>query len=111
MRAQQIRLDAEQIPIAARVVQQRFDPGLLLDEHRQRQRADARARALAVGNADEIDAADLQPARAVDDLIGLVAARRHDLDRDDERAASKQVRKARFVLPCDHGGSERGTLG
>ena len=98
VRAQQIGLDTEEIPIATGVMQQRFDSGLLLDEHRQRQRADARARALAVGNADQVDAADLEAPRALDHLIGLVPARRHHLDRDDERAAREQVRKPRFLV-------------
>ena len=31
VRAQQVRLDAQEVAIATRVVQQRFDPGLLLD--------------------------------------------------------------------------------
>ena len=44
MRAEQIGLDADQVAIATGVVQQRLDARLLLDQHRQRQAADARAR-------------------------------------------------------------------
>ena len=46
VRAEQIRLDPEQVPVAAGVVQQRLDAGLLLDQHRERRaRSTARRRA------------------------------------------------------------------
>ena len=46
VRAEQIGLNAEQVAIAAGVVQQRLDARLLLDQHRERQRAQtARRRA------------------------------------------------------------------
>ena len=45
VRTQQIRLDAEQVAIATRVVQHRLDPGLLLDEHAP---APARSHALRI---------------------------------------------------------------
>ena len=44
VRAEQVGLDAEQIPIAAGVVQQRFDARLLFDQHRQRQARSAARR-------------------------------------------------------------------
>ena len=60
MRAEQVGLHAEQVPIAAGVVEDRLDAGLLLDEHRRRQRAHPRAGARAVGDVDQIDAVDPQ---------------------------------------------------
>ena len=57
MRAQQIGLDADQVPIATRIVQDGLDTGPLLDQHRQRQAADARAGPLSVGNTDRLRAA------------------------------------------------------
>ena len=68
VRAEQIGLDAEQVPIAAGVVQQRLDAGLLLDQDRERQGADARAAAQRVGNVDDVDAANLELPRAIDHL-------------------------------------------
>ena len=88
----------EQVAIAARVVQQRLDARLLLDQHGERQRADARAGALAVGNVDDVHAADLQPPRPFHHLLGLIAARRQQLDGDDERAARHRVGEPRLVL-------------
>ena len=49
----------------------------------------------------DVDAVDLQPPRALDDLLGLVAARRQQLDGDDERAARHRVGQPRLVLARD----------
>ena len=43
VRAEQVRLHPEQVPIAAGVMENRLDAGLLLHEHRRRQRAHPRA--------------------------------------------------------------------
>ena len=48
VRAEQVGLDAEQVAIAAGIVEQRLDARLLLDQHGERQRAQARAGAQAV---------------------------------------------------------------
>src|SRR5207247_7701174 len=66
LRAEEIGLDAEQVPVAAGMVQPRLDAGLLLDEHGQRERARPCARALAVGYGDDVDTADFQRPRALD---------------------------------------------
>ena len=101
MRAEQIRLDADQVPIPARVIQHRLNPRLLLDEHRERQRADACACALAVGDVDHVDALTLQSARAIHHHVGLKAARRQQFDRRDERAARHGMRQPRLLLARD----------
>ena len=65
-------------------------PACCCDEHRQRQRAHPRAAARAVGNVDDVDAADLQlraPARS--SASASIAARRQQLDADDERARAR----------------------
>ena len=108
VRAEQIGLDAQQVAVAARVVQQRFDARLLLDQHGERQGADARAGALAVRDVDHVHARDTQPLRPLDDLIGLVAARRQQLHGDDERATRHGVGQSRFVLASDRRRRDRG---
>ena len=54
-RAQQIALDAQHIAVAAGVVQQRLDAGLLLNLDAQALRAHARRRARRVGDIDGVD--------------------------------------------------------
>ena len=56
VRAEQVRLDAEQVAVAARILEQRLDAGLLADEGGQRQRADARAAAGRVRHEHQVDA-------------------------------------------------------
>ena len=63
VRAQQVGLDAEQVAIAAGIVQDGLDARLLLHEHGERERADARPGAHPVGNVHGVDAADLEGAR------------------------------------------------
>ena len=88
-RAQQIRLDAEHIAIAAGVMQDRFNPHLALNDQRQGLVRDARRSARAVGNVDAIDAHRLQKARAFDFLADVGAFRRHDLDHRDKLARNQ----------------------
>ncbi len=92
---------AEQVPIAAGVVKDRLDARLLLDQDRGGQRAHPRARPRAVGNVDEVDAADLELARLLDQRVGLEAARRHQLDADDESAARERVGHPRLLRAGD----------
>src|SRR5215831_18401386 len=76
VRPQQVRLNAEQISVATRVVQDGLDACSLLDQHGERQSADARAGSNPVGDVDHVDTPYLEPLRAFDDLIDLEAARR-----------------------------------
>ena len=82
-------------------------PGLL-DQQRRRQRAHPAAGARAVGDVDQVDAADAQLARRVEQLVGAVAARRQQLEADDERAARQRVRHPRLVGRGDHRLRRRG---
>ncbi len=86
VRAEQIRLHAEQVAVAARVVKDRLDPRLLLDHHRRGQRADSRARTRPFGDVDQVDAVRAELARLRDQWIGTVSARRNEFDRDHELA-------------------------
>ena len=53
--AQQVRLDPQQVPVAAGVVKDGVDADLRLHEHAQRLRAHARRGARAVGHVDRVD--------------------------------------------------------
>src|SRR6185436_2922940 len=89
VRPEQVRLDPEQVPVAAGVVQDRVDPHLLLQQHAERLRAHARRGARPVGDVDRVDLVLLAVLRALDDLAGVRAARRVELDRDHELAAER----------------------
>ena len=93
MRAEQIRLHADHVSIAAGVVQDGFEPGLLLNDKGGGKGAHARAGAWTVGNVDEVDSMDAQLARLLDERTRVVTARRHQFDRDGERAARERVRE------------------
>ena len=67
VRAEQVGLHAEQVPIAAGVVEDGLDAGLLLDDQRGGERAHARAGARAVGDVDEVDAVNAQLPRLLDE--------------------------------------------
>ena len=83
--AEQIGLDAEQIPIATGIMEYGLDAGLLLDQNGERERADMRACPKPIGDADDVDAAALERAGALKSRGAVVAARRQELHRDDER--------------------------
>ena len=67
-RAQQVRLNAQHVAVAAGVVQDRLDADLLRHHQAQRLVAQSRRSARAVGNVDGIHAHRLQVARALDFL-------------------------------------------
>ena len=101
MRAEEVGLNAEQVPVSTGVVEQCLDAGLLLNQNGQRQRADTRAGPQAVGDVDDVDAPDLQLPRSFDDFVCTIAAWRNQLDRGNKCAPGQRVREARFLLPCD----------
>src|SRR5262249_62433475 len=92
--AEKMGREPGEVAIATRGVQQLSPAALLLDEHRQRQRADPRAASLPVRDVDDVDAARREPLRPLDDLLGLIAARRQQLDADDEPAGRNRAREA-----------------
>ena len=87
MGAEQVGLDTDQVAIATGVLEDGLDTGLLFDQERQRQGTETRAGTLAVGNTDDVHSAGFQPPCAIDDRLGLKAARRHQFHRGHERAA------------------------
>jgi hypothetical protein len=103
VRPQQVRLHPEQVPVAARVVQEGLDAGALLDQDRGGQRAGRRAHPGRVGHIDRIDAANLQRARLVDERAAVVSLGRLEFGDGDEGAASQGVRQARLLFARQRG--------
>ena len=93
VRTDQIRLHADQMAIAAGVVQQRLDGRLLLDERRQGQCARAGTRPRVVRHVDGDRPEVLEPARAADGTGQVqTAGRRHFRD-DRELMIGKRARQ------------------
>src|SRR4030095_8579154 len=90
---EQIRLHAEQIPIAAGKLKDWFDPGLLLHKDCERQRAHPR-RARTVGNVDDVDAPDLECACLLDDVVADKAFGREEFD--NRRKATSGQRRCKW---------------
>ena len=112
VRAEQIRLHPEQVSIAARVVEDGLHAGLLLDDERRRERAHPRARARTVGNVDEVHAVNAQLAGLIHERPGIVPARRHQLDADDELLSRERVGQPRLLHRRNRfGGGDRRTSG
>ena len=84
MGAQQLRLDAQDVAVAAAEVVDGFDAGLLLDELAGDLGAHAGAGARAIGNVDAVDAVLGAEARAIDFAGGVHAAGRQDLHEGHE---------------------------
>ena len=75
-------------------MEDRLEPGLL-DEQRGGQRAHAAAGPRPIRNVHQIDPADAQLPDGVEQVVGAMAARRQQLDADDEGAARERVRHPR----------------
>ena len=84
--AQQVGLDGEQVAVAAGVVQNRLNAGVLLDLDAEALRAHAGRGARRIGHVDGMDAELGQDARAFDFLDAVDAAGRDDFDQGDEVA-------------------------
>ena len=84
VRAEQFRLDPENVAVAAAEVHHGFDAGLLLDELAGDLSAQPRAGARPVWHIDAIDAVRRAQLGACDFLGCIHAARRQDLDESDE---------------------------
>jgi hypothetical protein len=95
VRAEQVGLHPEQVPIAAGVLEHGLDARVLLDEHGERERAHARP-ARTFRDVHHVHAADAQHARAGEHVLTRVAARRRQLDDRDEAAAGERVREERL---------------
>ena len=97
--AEQVRLNAEDIAIAAGVVENGFDAGVLLNLDAEALRAHARRGAGRVGHVDGVDAELRQDARALDLLGAVDAAGRNDFDQGDEAALLDERRRCGSAGP------------
>src|SRR4029453_19248081 len=102
MRAEQIRLHAEQIPIAAGKLKDCFDPGLLLHKDRERQRAHPWT-ARTVRNVDDVDAPDLECACLLDDVVADKAFGREQFDNRRETTSCQRRCKLGFFRAWNDG--------
>ena len=84
--AKQVGLDAENVAVAAGVVQDRLDAGVLLNLDAEALGAHARRGAGRVGHVDGVDAELGEQARAFNLLAAVDALGRHDFDERDESA-------------------------
>jgi len=104
---QQVRLNAEHVAIAARIVQDGFDPDRLLHEQRKRLVAHARRRPRAVGNVHRVHAHRLDEPRALDFFLDVDALGRHNLDHRHKFPSRQLCPKAGALRYRNAGGSRR----
>ena len=97
---EEVRLNAEEVPVAARVVEDRVDPHLLLQEDAEGLRAHPRRGAGPVGDVDRVDLALLAVLRALDQRAGVGAPRGVELDRHHELPA-QPAGERRLLLARD----------
>ncbi len=95
--AQQVGLDAENVAVAAGVMQNRLDAGVLLNLDAEALRAHAGRGARRVGHVDGVHAELRQQARAFNLLGAVDALGRNDLDQGDELALLDQRADARAL--------------
>ena len=87
--AEQVGRDRQAVPVAARELQGRLEPGLVRRSERPPSGDMCARRRRVVGDVHGVDVADESP-RGVTDRGAVARARRHDLARDDERAGVEQ---------------------
>ena len=95
MRAQQLRLERHQVPVAGRRVDDALEVEVVLDPERDGHRAHPHPGHRGVADVDEVGARVAQQPRGVDRALDPDAPRRVDLDRDDEPARGERVGEAR----------------
>ncbi len=99
VRADQVGLNPDQAAAAARVVNQRFDRSLLLDEHAQRQRARPCPRLRVVRHVDGDRAQVAESPRLPDRGVQIEAARRRHFHHDGKPAVGERTGQARLLIP------------
>ena len=96
--AQQIALNAEHVSVAAGVVQEGLDPGLLLDLNAEALRAHAGRSARRVGHVDGVNTQVGHLLRALELFRAVDSARRNNLNHRDKCALVHQLAHARALL-------------
>ena len=82
-------------------MENRLEAGLLLHDQGSGERAHAGAGPRPIGDVHEIHAVDAELPRLLNEALGVVAARRHQLDADREQSAGERVREPRLLRPRD----------
>ena len=100
VRAQQLRLERHEVPVAGRRVDDALEVEVVLDPERDGHRAHPHAGHRGVADVDEVRARVAQQPRGVDRALDPDAPRRVDLDRHDE--------PARRASACRRGASPAG---
>ena len=90
--AEQLGLEGHQVPVARRAVDEALEVEVVLDPERHGQGAHPDPGHRRVGHVDEVDAGVAQEPGGLDRPLDPDAARRVDLDRDDEPAARRAAR-------------------
>jgi hypothetical protein len=91
VRAEQLRLERHQVPVAGRAMDEALEIEVVLDRECDRQRAHPDPGHRRVGHVDDVDAGVAQEPRRLDRPIDPDAPRRVDLDRHDEAACVKEL--------------------
>ena len=86
VRAEQLRLERHEVPVAGREVDDALEVEVVLDPERDGHRAHPDAGHRRVADVDGVDAGGLEQPRGLDGPLDADRARRVDLDRDDEAA-------------------------
>ena len=102
--AQQVRLDAEHVAVAAGVVQHRLDAGVLLNLDAEALRAHAGRGARRIGHVDGVHAELRQQACAFNLLAAIDALGRNDLHQGDELALLRSASRCASARPSGAGG-------
>ena len=97
-RSQQVTLDAQHIPVAARIMQNRVDAYVALNKQRQRLVAHARRRARAVWDIDRVHTNRLQKPRSFNFFLNIDSLGRDDLNHRDKLASSQLGAEKRSIL-------------
>ena len=93
--AEQLRLEGHQVPVPRRAVDEALEVEIVLDPEGHRQGAHPDPGHRRVGDVDHIDAGVAQEPGGLDRPLDPDAARRVDLDRDDEAAGVEELGQAR----------------
>ena len=93
MASQQVRLDADQVPVAALVMEDRLDRAIPFEERGEGDRAHPGGRPRPVGHIHEPDPGARELPRLVEELAGVGSPRRIHLDRHGEGAVFQRARE------------------
>ena len=107
VRAEQLRLEGHEVPVAGREVDEALEVQVVLDPERDGHRAHPDAGHRRVADVDGVDAGRLEEPSRLDRPLDADGARRVDLDGDDEPAVRERPRRARSAAARRRDGRRR----